>query len=205
REPNDTQLVAVEMGAGGSVTGEFDGRDTDVYKVTVTDEARLYGFRLDSAANEWLRLLDADGAVAAEARGTGTLRLDDLLLMPGEHYVAVRGSDAEYDLTAAPVALVPPAGILEIEPNDDASRAIRLQPGATHVGRLTGDSNDYYRFHLADDQYVRIEVTPPSDSHGIRVWVDGDGWNEPFDDQPGSVTVVERHFLAGDHSLSLRV
>src|SRR5690606_2991239 len=94
--------------------------------------------------------------------------------------------------------------ILEIEPNDDESRAIRLEPGATHVGRLTGGSADYYRFHLAGDQYVRIEVLPPSGTDGVRVYVDDVGWSEPFDAGSGPVTVVERHFLAGDHLLYLR-
>ncbi|HET8985420.1 MAG TPA: hypothetical protein VFN03_06655, partial [Trueperaceae bacterium] len=200
----DSQLAATPLGPSGTVAGEFQGRDTDVFKVTVTGEAALYGFRLESAANEWLRLMDTEGATIAETRGTGTLRLDDLQLMPGDHYVAVRGSDVQYDLVAAPVALVPPAGILEIEPNDDVSRAIRLQPGATHVGRLTGGSDDYYRFHLADDQYVRIAITPPAAAPGVRAYVDNAGWSEPFDDDGATVTVVERYFLAGDHSLYLR-
>src|SRR5690606_38149746 len=197
--------AATPIGASGAVAGQFTGRDTDVFQLTVSGGAELYGVRLDSVGAEWLRLLDAEGSIIAEARGVGSLRLDDLLLMSGAHFLAVRGSDSSYDLVAAPLSHVPPDGILEIEPNDDASRAIRLQQGATHVGRLTGTSDDYYRFHLADDQYVRIEVTPPADSSGIRVLVDSCHWNDPYDHQLGSLTVVEEHFLAGDHSLLQRV
>ncbi|HET8985040.1 MAG TPA: hypothetical protein VFN03_04690, partial [Trueperaceae bacterium] len=97
-EPNDAIIVATPVGPSGTVAGEFTGRDTDVFELTVTSQATLYGIRLDSSGSEWLRLLDSEGATVVETRGTGTLRLDDLLLMPGVHHVAIRGSDAQYDL-----------------------------------------------------------------------------------------------------------
>lgn len=97
----------------------------------------------------------------------------------------------------------PPPGILELEPNDDASRAMRLVPGAVHVGRLTGDSDDYYRFFLAEDQYVSVEVVPPTGGSTIDVWFDGLGWVRFPDAAPGSPVRLERLFLAGDHTFYL--
>lgn len=97
----------------------------------------------------------------------------------------------------------PPPGILELEPNDDASRAMRLVPGAVHVGRLTGGSDDYYRFFLAEDQYVAVEVVPPAGGSTIDLWFDGLGWVRFPDAEPGAAVRIERLFLAGDHTFYL--
>ena len=109
----------------------------------------------------------------------------------------------------APLAAVlepgppPPAGTLELEPNDDPSRAMRVVPGQVYVGRLTGDSDDYYRFYLADDQYVIIEVVPPSGAPPIDVYLSETGWVEYPADAVDTTTRIERNFLAGDHSFYL--
>src|SRR5690606_40656704 len=66
--------------------------------------------------------------------------------------------EAAEDLAfAAPRASPPPPpGLLEVEPNDDRSRAVRLEAGVVHVGRLaSSDDMGHYRCHLADDQFVR--------------------------------------------------
>lgn len=99
----------------------------------------------------------------------------------------------------------PPPGLQEIEPNDDESRAIRLEPGVVHVGRLSGTEDvDAYRFHLADDQYVRIELVPPAGGVSIPLYVDRVGWYEVLPQEQGAPTVLERWFLAGDHALEVR-
>ncbi len=97
----------------------------------------------------------------------------------------------------------PPPGTLELEPNDDASRATRLVPGAVHVGRLTSESPDYYRFFLADDQYVSIEVVPPTGGSTIDLWFDDLGWVRFPDLERGSAVKLERLFIAGDHTFYL--
>ncbi len=98
----------------------------------------------------------------------------------------------------------PPPGILELEPNDDASRAMRLIPDQVHVGRLTGGSDDYYRFFLARDQYVRLELQPPEGGLPIGIRLDDVGWLSVLDGDEGGPAVYERKFLAGNHGLFLR-
>ncbi len=96
----------------------------------------------------------------------------------------------------------PPPGIRELEPNDDDTRAQRLFPGSVHVGRLTGSfDQDYYRFHLLADQYVRVELVPPAGEVSIHLNVDRLGWFDVPVGEPGSPVVIERWFLAGDHSV----
>lgn len=96
----------------------------------------------------------------------------------------------------------PPPGVRELEPNDDATRAQRLFPGSVHVGRLTSTGDqDYYRFHLLADQYVRIELMPPVGEISIPLSLDRIGWVETPVAELGSPVVLERWFLAGDHGV----
>ncbi|MBX3143261.1 MAG: VWA domain-containing protein [Trueperaceae bacterium] len=96
----------------------------------------------------------------------------------------------------------PPPGIREREPNDDDTRAHRLYPGSVHVGRLaSGADQDFYRFHLLADQYVRIELVPPLGGVSIHLYLDRLGWIDTPVAEAGSPIVVERWFLAGDHSV----
>lgn len=99
----------------------------------------------------------------------------------------------------------PPPGQLELEPNDDVTRAGRLFPGIPWVGTLPDErDSDYYRFHLAADQAVRIELVPPANSMPIEFLLDRT-WVRAADDAgPGTPTVVEAWLLAGDHYLELR-
>lgn len=115
--------------------------------------------------------------------------------------------EAAEDLAfAAPPAVPPPPpGLLEVEPNDDASRAVRLEAGVVHVGRLaSAEDVDHYRFHLADDQFVRIELVPPAGGVSIPLYLQGVGWHEVLEEEEGAPTLVERWFLAGDHEFEVR-
>ncbi|HRN18294.1 MAG TPA: discoidin domain-containing protein, partial [Trueperaceae bacterium] len=98
----------------------------------------------------------------------------------------------------------PPPGILELEPNDDASRAMRLVPGQVHVGRLTAGSDDYYRFFVARDQYVRLELQPPEGGLPIDIYLDGVGWLSVLEGDAGGPAVYDRKFLAGNQGFFLR-
>lgn len=246
-EPNDYPRSASPLPENGQVRGRFVGPEADVYSVQVVGAAQRYRIQLVGANISSLTELAVSGGRLAQARGSGRLRLDDLVLMPGLHYFEVRGSAGEYALRAislgdAEVGAVvaapasdavltpaaagtpddgaaaavealeaavlepgppPPAGTLELEPNDDPSRAMRVVPGHVYVGRLTGDSDDYYRFFLADDQYVIIEVVAPSGSPPIDVNLAGSGWAEFPPDAGEATTRIERLFLAGDHTFYL--
>ncbi len=256
REPNDEPWVANDL-SSGQIRGNFSGFDRDVFTFEVSGDAQLYRAQLVGATVQRLELLDAAGKVVATTSGEKRLRLDDLAMLPGDHYIAVYGAAGDYalkllalgplpqavpeaalpseaevaiasddaplvaaaaadeeqdadeavaalEVAALPPLPPPPPGILELEPNDDATRAMRVVPNQTHVGRLSGGSDDFYRFYLSDDQQVRIEVVPPEGGQPIRLWFPDITTFTAIPNEPGVTTVIERLFRAGDHTFSLR-
>ncbi len=114
---------------------------------------------------------------------------------------------AENPATAAlPPLPPPPPGQLELEPNGDRTRANLLTPGVPRVGTLPSDTDaDYYRFHLANDQPVRVELVPPAGGQPIPFRLIATGWVEPDRNaEPGTPTVTEQWLRAGDHYLEVR-
>lgn len=245
REPNDTVMAATPMGEDGRVRGSLDAGDHDVYRFDVVGEAQLFRIQLVGDGVERLAVLHRGGGTQVEVRGERRLRIDDLLLLPGDHYLRVQGGGAAYALQVIPLgpaplggevgatpaadeplratgpgpmagadegdmdAVLPPSpppppGRLEIEPNDDASRAIRLMPGQVHVGRFGHPADvDIFRFHLKEDQRIRLELVAPEGEPSIRMLIAG-SWHDVFDPDSGEPNVVERWMLAGDHTVTLR-
>lgn len=249
-EPNDRVSGATLMGPDAQARGELRAQDEDFFRLEVTGEAQRYRLQAVGHGVEELALYDAGGTRQARVTGDRRLRLDDVVLLPGSHFVRVSGSAGEYALralslgpapepgpqagaptkdepldpapkaaeaeeseeaaiadpseAALPALPPPPPGVLEREPNDDASRAHRLEQGAVHVGRLAStDDEDHYRFHLAVSQYVRVELQPAADEAGWRIDLDGAAYFEVPGARSGKV-VVERWLLAGDHVVRLR-
>lgn len=248
REPNDTVDSATEVGPDLQVRGELAPQDSDVLLLRVTGEAQRFRIQAVGEGVAAVELLGAGGEVQARSTGERRVRLDDLTLLPGAHFVRVTGGEGAYAvrglslgpapapepsadapapdraLVAAPPAAAedavdaadedmeaplpapppPPPGQLELEPNDRPERANRLQPGATHVGRLSSlDDRDFYRFHLDTDQHVRLELVPAEGDLAIPVVVDGRAY-AAVPEASGTRVVAERRFLAGDHAVELR-
>lgn len=95
----------------------------------------------------------------------------------------------------------PPAGELEREPNNDRTRANYLTPGVPRVGTLPSiRDTDVYRFHLAEDMAVRVELIPPAGSETIRYRLDDFRSRDVAED-------AEQHdeywLLAGDHYIEV--
>ena len=249
REPNDRVSSATTLGPDGQVRGELWAQDVDFFRLEVTGEAQRYRLQVVGKGVEAVGLYDAGGSRLAQATGSGRIRLDDVVLLPGANYLRVSGADGEYALRAlslgpapeptppadAPskdqplVAVVvdqpdeqaaeeavedpqeaalpplppPPPGLLEREPNDDASRAIRLEPGVVHVGRLSADSDsDHYRFHLAADQYVRVELVQAAGETGWAFGLDG-RYYYSLPRNSAEPVIAETWLLAGDHRIEL--
>ncbi|HET8984500.1 MAG TPA: hypothetical protein VFN03_01955, partial [Trueperaceae bacterium] len=249
QEPNDTVAASTPMGSEAQSRGVLAAQDQDVFQLTVTGEAQLYRLQVVGPGVTELALLDPAGQRVAFTSGERRIRLDDLTLLPGTHYVRVSGSGGEYALKAlslgaapepaptveappedqplppAPATAVeqdtdqalaepeaadlpplpaPPPGILELEPNDSRERAGRLLPGLPHVGRLgSSDDRDFYRFYLANDQYVRVEAVPAAGDPSIPFYLAGVE-RQPVVEGTGEPVVAEQWLLAGSHELELR-
>lgn len=245
REPNDRVESANDLGEELQVRGELARQDADVFVVRVSSAAQRFRIQAVGDGVEELELLDAGGSRLARVTGERRLRIDDVTLLPGPHYVRVSGEEGEYALRALPLGPAPdpdtaietpppgaalsaaapapatpdgdeldepspsaepapPPGLLELEPNDGRERANRLQPGVPHVGRLgSRDDRDFYRFHLATDQYVRLELLPAEGDMPIPI----DLYGQRYGPVPGSDSgevVAERWLLAGDYVVELR-
>jgi hypothetical protein len=225
REPNDLPHTPSPFGPDGTAEGRFAGRETDVFVLTVEGEPELWRVEAEGAGLERLILYDTSGSPVIDDRppsDMGAARLSSLLLVPGRHLFGVVGTDSEYRLNAVRLGPPPAPGtpieeVLarglgdELEPNDDAARAMRLEPGVPRTGLLdrAGDV-DLYRFHLAANTRVRITLSGPPGStlQAQPQWGERQGVAQrlrTFGTPPARSEVVWDGILGpGDHYLEVR-
>jgi hypothetical protein len=248
REPNDTLASLDRLGPELTVRGELTRQDRDTFRFSVEGQPQAWRVQAIGEGVSELAVFSGGGVEIQRTSGEGRLRIDQLVLNPGEHVVQVRGESgayalrllalgpaptppepdlsaeaAETPLTAAaappatPEALPgtepalppadpgppPPAGQLETEPNDDASRAELLAFGTVRVGTIPSSRDtDVYRFQLAEDQVVRLELVPPDGGGHFMDLIEVGARTRPVD--AGEVARIERHLLAGPYELRVR-
>lgn len=205
-EPNDTVEFASGVPSNFRIKGQFSGNDTDFFRFTVPDEPQLWRFQV--IGEELFEVGYYDGsrsqkAVLRAKTGQRRLRLDDIFLLPGEHYLRVSGRDGgKYALLAR--ALGPPNPDGEIEPNDGLNMQ-RLAIGQTRSGLLAEDNDtDYYRYFLANWDHIRLTVKPPPD--GIvdpDIYWYGKALADGQPGGPGEPMVIEGLFPPGDYHVLL--
>ena len=206
-EPNDDLDHASSVPANNRIKGRFTGDEDDVYRFLMAGAPQLWRFQAIGDSLTDLAYYDGSGKQIARtkpARGAKRARLENVFLLPGQHYIRVRGtSGGDYTLLARPLGPPDPNG--EQEPNDDATRMQRLAVGQTRQGTLPdGEDVDYYRFFLANWDHVRLTVQPPPDGtiHPYLYWYDapiGDG--QPGG--PGEPLTMEGLFPPGDYHVRL--
>ena len=236
-EPNDALLVATPLSDELTIRGELGPQDDDFYRFTTEGEPQLWRLQALGQGHLEITVYNGGGVQQQTLSGERRVRLDNVVLLPGEHFVQVEGDEGEYALRAlalgpapeppppdpvaeiapletapappeqdetevAPAGPPPPSGVLELEPNDDESRAELLEAGVTRVGVITGDrDDDFYRFFLANDQYVRIEAVPAEDG---TLFFDLTGGVRAHPQAAGQPVLMERWLLAGSYFLELR-
>ena len=258
REPNDELRGATPLPENLGVRGRLGAQDVDVFRFATEGEAQLFRFQAIGDGAGELTVYNGGGVAQQSLRGEGRIRLDNVVLLPGTHYVSVGRGEGDYALRALPLGPAPepeaaeptdpdvpltpdddrgdapedvdaadpaddgdraaeaedapteqdlaaappppPAGRLEHEPNDDESRSSLLQANVVHVGQLPEGDADLYRFFLAEDGRVRIEL-----QHAAATFV------ELFEDRDGRVlaregagVAFEASLLAGDYFVRLR-
>ncbi|MGA8205976.1 MAG: hypothetical protein WB812_15775, partial [Woeseiaceae bacterium] len=205
-EPNDTREFASGVPSNHRIKGRFVGDEDDFFRFTIADEPQLWRFQVIGDNIFEVGYYDGSGeqkAVLRATPGQKRVRLDDLFLLPGTHYLRVAGRDGgKYALLARPLGPPDPNG--EIEPNDQSNMQ-RLAIGQTRSGLLAEENDiDYYRFFLANTDHIRLTVKPPPDGivDADLYWYDqvlGDG--QPG--APGEPLVIEGRFPPGDYYAKL--
>lgn len=206
-EPNDSVELATTVPANNRIRGRLNGSEVDVFRFVIADEPQLWRFQVVGDGISRVIYYDGSGKSAAEVRpgrGEGRVRLENLFLLPGQHFLSVTGSDgASYTVLAR--ALGPPNPNAEREPNDDLNRTMRLAIGQTRTGLLAESADvDYYRFFLANWDRVRLTIAPPADG-AVRPYLYWYG--KPLaEGQPGAngePIELEGLFPPGDYQLRL--
>ncbi|MDZ7668733.1 MAG: VWA domain-containing protein [Gammaproteobacteria bacterium] len=168
-EPNDQPEQAVPLAERGFGRGRFHGdRETDYWRIQVTGEPRLWRVQLQGDGLHDLALENAGGQTLAAARAGNRprIRLDNVYLMPGEYFIAARGTESDYIVRLLDLGPPPPG--MEREPNDSFADAIRLRFDQDYFGTLAQDGDvDVYRFTLLGHEHIALSVQPPVDG-GIR-------------------------------------
>lgn len=164
-EPNDRIEYAKGMPDKLRIKGRFSGTDTDFYEILIAEEPQLWRFQV--MGDELFELGYYDGSMQQKdkirvAAGQRRMRMDNIFLLPGRHFLRVSGRDGgSYTLLAR--LLGPPDPNGELEPNDQHNRQ-RLTAGQTRHG-LSSDKGDqdFYRFFVANWDHLRLTFTPPAD------------------------------------------
>lgn len=241
-EPNDELRGASRVPENLGVRGNLGPQDVDVFRFTTEGEPQLFRFQVIGDSAGELTVYNGGGIRVQSVRGDGRIRLDNVVLLPGTHYVAVGRGTGDYALRALPLGPAaepssakatdpdaelaraptapsaeataeadpeaigesgppPPSGRVELEPNDDESRAELLVPGAVQVGRLPEGDTDTYRFFMPNDGRVQIELQ--NAEAGVSVLDlsrDGDG---RIVAREGDAIDLDVTLLAGDYFVTL--
>lgn len=207
-EPNDAIGLASSVPANNRVKGRFSGDEEDFFRFDITGEPQLWRFQV--IGDEIHEVAYHDGASRPGAsvrveRGRKRVRLDNVFLMPGQHFLRVSGRDGgRYTVLARAIGPPDPNG--EREPNDDESRMQRLAVGQTRTGLLAEPADvDRYRFFLGNWDHVRLTVAPAADGaidaqllwHGAAFAAGASG-------SPGKPMSLSGLLPPGDYQLVLR-
>lgn len=206
-EPNDAIELASSVPANGRIDGATDREDVDYYRLLVDGEAQLWRVQVMGDGIHEVAYHDGSGSEGQKIRVRGGERrvtLDNLFLLPGMHFVSVRGNGpGAYTLRTRPLG--PPDPNAEREPNDDATRMQPLAFGQTRTGTLPDAADrDNYRIRLAGEDHIRLTVRPPADGaiRALLYW-DGDTVGESRGNAAGESLVLQGVYPPGDYRLEL--
>lgn len=206
-EPNDSIAFASGVPTNNRIKGRIDGEEQDFYRFTVASEPQLWRFQVIGENLFEVEYQDLTGRRASKVRpvrGQTRVQLENLYLMPGQHFLRVSGSkDADYTVLARALGAPDPNG--EREPNDDDFRMQPLGVGQTRTGLLSElQDQDRYRFFLAHRDHVRLTVQPPADGTiEPQIYWYGDQLAIGAKGKPGEPMTLAGVFPPGDYHVVL--
>ena len=177
----------------------------DYYRITVTGAPQLWrldatGGHIDSLA--WVSADDTALGYAQVAAGDASASLEDMYLIPGDHWVVIAGV-GDYALTLTPLGPPDPNG--EREPNNDADHAQPIRLDHQLVGRLALPTDtDVYRFSLQATEHVILHLDPPVDGGvGFQLLAGDTVIASDTGPTTGLPVTYDAMLLAGDYDLWL--
>ncbi len=204
REPNDDEETATPLGPDLMVQGDFQDGGYDYYTFTTEGEPQIWAVEASGENLSWVEYRDLSGDRRVRRDPVeGKAVLSNLYLPPGRHILAARGSAGAYTLRAVPFG--PPDPTMEMEPNDDESRAHLLRFGRSRLGYLSENRDeDYYRFSLRNPEHLRLETVPPADL-AMRFVISGGGGQiaEIRGAGPGDSIAYEAYLPLGEYHVRL--
>jgi hypothetical protein len=164
KEQGDGIEHAIELSktlvAKGSIGGK-DDRD-DFYFLDIQGKPQLWTIEAAGASIDYLAYVDASQHRQLRKgidKKTGEVRLLNLLLGPGRHWVEVSSSrkrSGDYQLRA--IAMGEPSTDSEIEPNNDTSHSNRLKVGQSVSGLVDDGDDDRFRFSLKASEHLQVRL-----------------------------------------------
>ncbi|CAN5802494.1 hypothetical protein BH23DEI1_BH23DEI1_13040 [soil metagenome] len=139
REPNDALHVASAMSEDHTLRGELAPQDVDVARFVVEGEPGIWRIQAIGEGLTEIVTFDGGGARQASVQGGGRLRLDNLVLAPGEHFVRLSG-EGEYAVRAIHLGPVPPEPEPDPTPHPaplERSAAVESAPTAERADPAT--------------------------------------------------------------------
>ncbi|MDF1521851.1 MAG: hypothetical protein P1P87_03415 [Trueperaceae bacterium] len=121
-EPNDALAGATPLGADLTVRGTLTPQDRDTFRFEVEGAPQTWRVQAIGDGVEALTVLGASGEEVQRLRGDGgRVRIDQLVLLPGTHYVQVTGDEGAYALRllALGPAPEPPVPDPRAEPDEE--------------------------------------------------------------------------------------
>jgi hypothetical protein len=206
-EPNDALEFASGIPSNNRVKGRLSTDESDFFRFTVTEQPQLWRFQVIGENLTEIAYYDGAGKQTARVRpssGQKRIRLENMFLLPGQHYLRVSGRDgATYTVLARALGAPDPDG--EREPNDDRSRMQRLTIGQTRTGLLSDATDkDLYRFFLANWDHIQLSVQPPADGVVIPyIYWYNKALAQAVAAGPGEPITISGVFPPGDYHVSL--
>ena len=205
-EPNDSFESAVMMNGKRIVKGEFNGGEYDYYKFNIDKESQLWTVQVNGQNIHSISLYNAKGKDVQSLRFSGDTKrakLPNLLLMPGEHVISVKGEDSNYLLRVFSTGK--PKENFEKEPNDSSNTATKIDFGQKKKGILANIADrDFYYFKLDNEQHFKLTIQPPADG-SIKYYLNWNGMSlGSFQSQAGKAMIFQGTYPMGEYSLELK-
>ncbi|HXH72088.1 MAG TPA: VWA domain-containing protein [Mariprofundaceae bacterium] len=208
-EPNNKLAQSTPLGKGLAAKGTLGPDDeADWYTFRADGEPQLWSIEAAGPGFRSLGLYAAGERRLAEhdSRGKDSVRLDNLLLLPGQYWIKLSrmGQPGAYTVRAVPLGR--PDKSVEFEPNDHPSQAHILHFGDPRRGLIGHqDDVDNYRFSIDVPTHLALTLTPPPDLR-LTLKLEGNGLNVrgDYNAAAGEPSRYEALLMPGEYLVSVQ-